>query len=321
MTAMATIIVMSTRSNSPPDIEIGQAAKTHRYLFIFYILALVATVILSIFVWTSANKYHDIVKHNADIKISNANVLLEKAKAEVAKANERIADLEIQAKSLKLETERAKENIALAQKQAAQANAEAAKANETAEAERLERVKLEASLAPRIIVVTPETTNELKLFSGTSVAIEFDQDDPETKRLVGQIMFMLKSANWDFTAIIPTNSILQDGVRIFTKRIGENPPWTGKSTDAGKILSYQLKENGIKVGSYFPLRPQSPEFKDAPTADMLIQVGKIPQDYFIKKRLPEWAREGMEKAGDYYSQISEYERKERAEILEKYKKQ
>ncbi|MGD0625724.1 MAG: hypothetical protein ABSB32_13530 [Thermodesulfobacteriota bacterium] len=264
---ISTIIAVSMESR-PNMSEIGEAAKAHRNLFYVYILLVAATVIFSVLVWDSSNKYQDAVKRDADAKIASANAIAEIAKAEAAKANEKISDLTVQAESLRTEAQKAKEEIAIAQVQAAQANAEAAKAaqeaaeaNEKAEAERLVRVKLETDLAPRIITTNREVIEELKLFSETKVFIEVEPGDIEANRLAGQIHSMLTMANWNILGVTPKkpsetgfrvdsrgNVIVwgTGGVKIYSKRTEEKERGISfenshnKWNDAAKILSYQL---------------------------------------------------------------------------------
>jgi hypothetical protein len=117
-------------------------------------------------------------------------------KKNLGEKDEKIAGLNLQAESLKVEAERAKEGIATAQTAAARANADAAKASERAaeanrkaEEERLTRVKLEETLAPRLLAINVPgqlTLADFKLFSGTKVAI-FVVPELESRRLAGQI--------------------------------------------------------------------------------------------------------------------------------------
>lgn len=120
-------ITMSTTSQ-PNGLEIESAAKTHTNLFIVYILFLAATVIFSVLVWRSSNKYQDAVKSNADAKIAAANAVAEKARVVAANANEQAAGANERAANVE------KHNLEL---------------QTTLERERSARLKLEAQIAPR----------------------------------------------------------------------------------------------------------------------------------------------------------------------------
>ncbi len=98
-----TTIAMSNMSNSSGS-KIEEAARTHTYLFIAYILFLALTVLFSILVWKANNKYQKIVKLDADAKIATANATAETAKENASKAEQQnlilrgeVAKLEIKA--------------------------------------------------------------------------------------------------------------------------------------------------------------------------------------------------------------------------------
>ena len=114
---------------------------------------------------------------------------------------------------LTAEAEQARHEIATAQKEAAQAN-------EKAETERLARVELEKSLAPRVIpfvrLAGKTNVDNLKPFAGTQVAIEF-LPDLEPRRAAGQITQALGFAGWHVVRLTPNPELGEgfwDGVVV-----------------------------------------------------------------------------------------------------------
>jgi predicted PurR-regulated permease PerM len=103
---IAIIVIMTTNNPNPLTSKIEQAARSHVLLFIIYIILLLATAVLPIFVWSSQNKYQDLIKLEADAKI-------EEAKSEAEKA--RLKGNEIEQENLKLKEEVAKAQLALLQ--------------------------------------------------------------------------------------------------------------------------------------------------------------------------------------------------------------
>jgi len=110
--------------------------------------------------------------------------------------SEDLKDKDVEIQGLKTAAESAAKDIGSAQADAARANAKAAEANKTAEDERVERVKLEAQVAPRRLSVAQEqaiATRCLPLrFTGvrvTSYAL-----DAESAILAEQIVNTLRAA-------------------------------------------------------------------------------------------------------------------------------
>lgn len=99
--------VVSTAS-SVNMAEIEEANRSQRNLFIIYTVFLVLTVIFSVLVWRSSNKYQDTVRQHADARIAEANrkskeveqqnliLRSEVAKLQIEAANAQRALLEVQ---------------------------------------------------------------------------------------------------------------------------------------------------------------------------------------------------------------------------------
>jgi hypothetical protein len=124
-------------------------------------------------------------------------------KKNLGEKDERIAGLNLQAESLKAEAEKAKEGIATAQMAAAKANADAAKAgeraaeaNKAAEQEKIERLKLEAQIAPRRLTVAQQQAIAMGCshFSGRRVRVVSYTLDVEAAVLAKQIIASLQAS-------------------------------------------------------------------------------------------------------------------------------
>jgi hypothetical protein len=221
----------------------------------------------------------------------------------------KIASLNTKAASLEVDAENARKEIATAQAQAAKANEgaalaneRAAQANEKAEAERLERTKLEASLQPRSIISTTETFKELQLFSGITASIRFSAGDEETASLVGQLLFMLKEGKW---SVVRTEQVpyCGDGVSIYTMKANFVPPTVDgnlrfeklpnedRNHDAATILSYQLKDNGMSSSAMPIEKDKWSRIVGMPAdADVSIVIGPKRNYYFMDKAMASFDR-------------------------------
>jgi hypothetical protein len=120
----------------------------------------------------------------------------------IAQAEEKAADAKASQQQVELELSKQKER--------------AARAEQDLEKEKLTRLKLEETLAPRGITTTGETNAELALFSGTKAFIEFISDS-EAQMLAAQIHSMLDRAKWKVLGMTVAN-LRRQGVEISTKR-------------------------------------------------------------------------------------------------------
>jgi hypothetical protein len=203
--------------------------------------------------------------------------------------------------------------IEVANAVAAKAKEEAAKANEKAEAVRLEREKLEASLRPRVIVSTNETRKELGLFPGTNVAIEFEDANLEGKRFAEQLQFTLGLSKWS-VLLLRTESHLPPGVGIFTKRLPD-ASLQQRLDDAATLFSYQLADDGIDnrldtQGNPVPIPPPS-AFTDS---TIFVQIGEKPQQYLDSRRLEEIYRHMDKASADAFQKTDQQQEELRARI-------
>lgn len=113
-----------------------------------------------------------------------------------ADANRRIVDAATAGETAKADAEKARAEIAEAAKQTELAKAGAAEANQKAEAERLERLKLEAIVAPRSLSLQQQQAlaASWRAFAGKQVAVTSYSLDGEGAGLATQIMAALQAA-------------------------------------------------------------------------------------------------------------------------------
>lgn len=207
------------------------------------------------------------------LELSKANEGAEKAKRDAANAEENITRLKVEADKqialLNTEAIKSKEEIAKAQ-------LEVAKANEKTEAERLERMRLEAELAPRTLEQR-QSAKELLKFQGINVIIEsLAESDPW--RTAGQISWTLNNAKWN---ILPGMKRFLDvthffdGVAVETN-VGARPR-EDRSSEAADALVVVLTKNKIQAH-------RRPSIDHLPLNTIKIRVGLKPAEYFQRDR-------------------------------------
>ncbi len=126
-----------------------------------------------------------------------------------------------------------KRGIAEAGQQAAEADARAAEANRKAEEERLERLKLEAKIAPRRLNADQQRAiaAALKSFAGRKVMVKSYAQDVEAAILGKQIIESLKSANIDVSDKILSVSSL-GSIALAVHVTGNDEPLVASLLDA-----------------------------------------------------------------------------------------
>lgn len=179
------------------------------------------------------------------------------------------AEAEKQIALLNAETSKAKSEIAKAQ-------AEVAKANEKAEAEHLERIRLEAELAPRTMEQR-ESAKELLQFQGINVIIE-SLAESEPWRTAGQIAWTLNNAKWN---ILPGMKRFLDATHFFDgvaieTNVGARPR-EDRSIEVADALVAILAKNNIEAH-------RRPSGVDLPLNTIRIRVGLKPATYFQRNR-------------------------------------
>ncbi|NQT27072.1 hypothetical protein HQ585_17085 [candidate division KSB1 bacterium] len=96
ITVITSVIIATSTAGSGEDMsEINKAANSQRYVFIIYILSLAITVIMSVMVWKTSNKYQDAVKADADARIEEAKLDILKMKEKVANAQRKQSEAEL----------------------------------------------------------------------------------------------------------------------------------------------------------------------------------------------------------------------------------
>jgi hypothetical protein len=159
-------------SSSSP---ITEAIRSQNRIFVGYVIASLLVLLGTIFLFRSSGRVQDAIKADADARIKGAD---ERIKQVESNAKERIAQVEsnAQVRIAGIESSRLKakresdEKIASLANEAENAKKDAAEALENAEAERLERVKLQKSMQPRFLHQS-EIGTRLRVFPGTRFII------------------------------------------------------------------------------------------------------------------------------------------------------
>jgi hypothetical protein len=200
------LIGNNSEGGNVPDIQsLNQSVRALNASIAFWnelmIFGLAIAAVAAVFVVIAAR-----VIVNRAGQLSAAQNLLSAAKDRQLQVDLKEKDLEIG--NLKLRSDVAELGIAAAQ-------AEAAKANLRAEQEKLERIKLEEDLSPRLFKNQQDAVKRLSAFRGTSVALQYPLD-PESKRTAEQIAFVLDGAGWKILPKINTdpNPIFREGITV-----------------------------------------------------------------------------------------------------------
>ncbi|HEX3570951.1 MAG TPA: hypothetical protein VHU44_09015 [Acidobacteriaceae bacterium] len=194
------------------------------------------------FAWKTGNKVQAAIRADADARIREADAKGEQAKADASKADERAAQANERAgianesaskasasaaKANERTTSLEQDNLKLrgqvatlettaaeAQKEVAKLEIKAADAQRSAVEAQANLEELRNALAPRMLVWTEESQEELRLFKGQKAFIVYSPDDDDAKVLAAQINgFLLDSserlskmprgAAWDILGVKP----------------------------------------------------------------------------------------------------------------------
>jgi hypothetical protein len=109
-TAKSTKDASTSQASSPSMIEI--AGQDHNRIFAAYVFVLVLTVMGTIWVWTSGNRVQDLIRADADARISEAHVKIE----ELTNENLKLQHM-LMPRRIKLVTKDSGDNIRLALQQ------------------------------------------------------------------------------------------------------------------------------------------------------------------------------------------------------------
>jgi hypothetical protein len=145
----------------------------------------------------------------------------------------------------------------------AEANARAAEANQKAEAERLERLKLEAAIAPRLITQAQqnELTARLSEFKGQHGTVIASPSTSEGEWFARILTAPLKAAGWEMeilpgtataTVLFPKGVIVSYAVDISKPVIF---PEKTERAAAAVALVEKLKEYGIEATAMWGAKP------------------------------------------------------------------
>lgn len=316
MTTIATKIItaMLMLQSSELDFDVARLARTNKYVFIAYIGVLAATVILSIFLWTSGNKLQDAIKRTSEARTEEAKRGAEEARKQAADAlkdagvaNKRAGELEsanlilrdqvatlekaasdalAEQQRVQTELEEQRGRTATLEKKASDALA-AQQRVETALAEQQERAAkaekdLEQEKQARVQVTEAVSPRLLELGSFSSNLHAFNDTQAiieavkgdETYSLAGQIARGLKQANW-LVPPIQEASDMPEGIVIEI-----NEASSEKTYNARDALIRELTANQAEVT--FRL------FRDTlPQNVVKVRIGRRPMNFFYLKKLEE----------------------------------
>jgi hypothetical protein len=168
------VIAMATTDSSLSDVEVAAAAHEREFVIqiIVTVIAAIAVAYFSFRSWNAGNKLQDALNADAQARIEEAKrdskVGLAKADAEIARLKVENANLYKESQALQLEV---------------------AKAKKDAEQEKIERLKLEAQVAPRRLTREQQKAiaAALKPFSGRNVGLFTYVYDLEGAILASQI--------------------------------------------------------------------------------------------------------------------------------------
>jgi hypothetical protein len=186
-----------------PISEIGKVARSFTYLFVVYILFLWATVILTLLVWSSGNKFQAAIKRDADGKIEAAKAVSEIARAEAAKANEQTASLVAQTEEARLkQREIEQQNLVL--------RADLNKATEEAARLQIRAAEAEKALLDFIERLAPRHLSDKQgihlatILTGQTkgnITVSCVGSDREAFAFAQEIYALLKDVGWEVQGI------------------------------------------------------------------------------------------------------------------------
>jgi hypothetical protein len=182
------------------------------------------------------------------------------AQSELIQAKDRQLALDLRDKDLKIAE--ALRGAGEAKEKGDIAEQHAAEANLRAEQEKLERIKLEEDLSPRLFNGATEAIKLMSTFRGTSVLLEYSLD-LECKATAERIAFVLSEAGWSITPRPNNdpNAVFFEGVvvgYVGQGGVGVNPvpttirlPFedTPPIKNAGEVLLEELNHSGIDAHS------------------------------------------------------------------------
>jgi hypothetical protein len=304
------IIAMLTIQSEPSAIE--RATAQSNWILVGYILALLLAAAMTYLSWKAGNRVQDAIRNDANARIAESNAEAKKAGESAGLANERaqrlehdnlmlrgqVATLETKAAEAANENQRieneGKERVARVEAEANrkieearnQADVKIAEANKTTEElkrqnlaterrleeEKLTRVELEESFAPRMIRARKNTIARLSRFAGTLYSVEYARDISDDSRgLANAIDRVLAMAGWKWIGLNERVAIPR-GVHIEVK-----PADTVLRTAADALAEY-IEANGHDV--------DAKAVADVPTGVLRLRVGmRYSPEYKLDKLL------------------------------------
>ncbi|MGC1360947.1 MAG: hypothetical protein WA602_18015 [Silvibacterium sp.] len=159
-------------------------------------------------------------------------------------------------------------------------------ANVSLEQERLKRLDLEKSLAPRILPYreyTDGTTNvdDLKACGPTEVNIEFSRD-AEAERAAYNLAFLFHKAGWNVVSAAPASKVLFDGIAVYGLESPEREKADLLHTNISETVQEWLLLNGWRAVMKAPGWGIGSIGVTKAPAQIFVEVGLKPNPYFEK---------------------------------------
>ena len=210
-------------------------------------------------------------------------------KRDAARAEEKDQRLASDLKSKDVEIGRANEAAAIANERTvglergmglvktrqAEAEERAAVAERSLESERLARLDLENSMAPRVLIRTGTTNSRLSRFGAIKVRIEAITADVESLRVADALHSHLSEAGWKVTPVV-TQDWYNGRAGIDVMTVDRN------LVEAAEELSEFILANRV-VGRVVTDAKTMGELTKGDTAGIVVRVGMRPQPVFFRK--------------------------------------
>jgi hypothetical protein len=300
-----------------PDLQsspVESVARMNKVLFILFIVAQVAAIILSALIWQSGNKYQEAVVANAreDAKTESKRIETE-SNEQIAKVQ---SDAEIKINEAKQKASEANERAGNASQRAEEIARENIILQASVEKEKATRLELEKSLAPREIVMHTgggkATSDPLKPYAGIHVILHI-LPDAEADRAARSIEMMTKFAGWEITekAYKPElNAGIYDGVAI-EPYLAYTESHPNPTIEEQKAHNFSMEAAGALVDFLRAHNWQAhiqPPMLNVPQNTLRINIGFKTSPYFVApefKEMNQWMQKLEEESRRTYKEAQE----------------
>lgn len=219
--------------------------------------------------------------------------------------------------------------------------------NRKVEATKLATSRIQDALTPRSVGTNGEQNSELELFGGTKAVIIFSTD-ADSRDLTQNIIAILQRAHWGVLSASPDSTLLAnpslnnpageffsrggqnfkiiqrpagaipEGVSVLAKPDGKSKP----SNDAATLLCYVLRDNQVGCDAWAMDLYQGRQWPEQiPDDAVQILVGRKPMAYLRYLDEPEEVQELLLRVETRSKTMSDSDRRDRQNILEKRRKE